>query len=1104
MGSSRSRGGDRPSGSGTARRQPWLLRHPREVLLFAVIVLAVLAVVGTGVNKRLTPTTLNVPGGTATEANQQLEEHFGPSASFAILLEGPPAALEEQGPRLVRALRAEPGVTTASPWDKGSVEGLRRSPEKALILADFHVDTKTAVNETVPHVEELLEETVTAPVTATQTGYPTLSRALQIETIDAAEHGELVALPILLIVLLLVFRSPIAAAIPLVFGAITVLSSRGVLYFLTSWFSIDAFALTVCTMIGLALGVDYALLMVSRFREELATGAEPVEAARRTRKHAGRTVVFAGSTLLLSMLVSLLVLPGSLLVSLAGTVCMVVVLSVLVATLAGPAVLTLAGANVDRWRIGSAATAERSGVMAFVNAALRRPLLAAVIVGGVLLALAAPAVGLKLGPPSPEQLPKDSPARQDQEKIAAAIGPGWSAAFTVVATNPNGPITDPGSMAALEHFQHKVAKFAGVKLVIGPQAATKPVEPLQELGNAVLSKKGNVGPVKELGHLGKELNVAAGGVGALRAGIGEASDGAGLLAQGSEHATEGAQLIARGLGRAASGSQRAIKAIERFAKGSEKLVEFELEAAIGSQEIRAATETFVGPNLRYGALRVQRALVKKLLTEANETVPGLLKPVQQTVERLQAAEAKLKEAAAGDPAAAAALGDVQAALAAMTGTDPATGAPYEAGYAGLTAEIESLERRLGKDGEEAHTVAQYLNSTITEMHRVSNQTGRLIEGLYKIHKGTNTLAHGANKLANAAGGLGKGLERLSGGTTALVKGLVQLSGGAEALEQNLAEGVPKSEPLETGLEEASVQVLEGKTRINRQATKVAETTPGLFNSGYFVLSALDGTPPMTRNRVGQTINLDRGGQSTAMVVFPNYEFNSPGSIALNKKLNAAAGELAQNASLQTGVAGSAALLNDYSKIIRDRLPLIIAVITLATFLVLVVVLRAVLLAAIAVGLNLLSVSVAFGVLTILFHVPEDWPLGGHEYVEGIGACMIFALVFGLSIDYAVFLLSRMRERYEAGDDNATAVRFGLEKTARVITGAAAIMLAVFIVFAGASIATVSQLGIGLTVAVVLDATVVRIVLLPALMLLLGDRVWWLPRPLQRVLPRFEV
>ena len=191
-----------------------------------------------------------------------------------------------------------------------------------------------------------------------------------------------------------------------------------------------------------------------------------------------------------------------------------------------------------------------------------------------------------------------------------------------------------------------------MKVVIGPQAATKRVEPLQELGNTVLASKGNIGPVKELGHLGKELNVAAGGVGALRAGIGEAGDGAGLLALGSEHATEGAQMIAHGLARAAGGSQRAIDALERFAKGSEKLVEFELQAAIGAQQIRAATETLVGPNLRYNALRVQRIVVRKLLAEANETLPRLLAPAQVTVEKLQAAEAKLKEAAPTDPAAA--------------------------------------------------------------------------------------------------------------------------------------------------------------------------------------------------------------------------------------------------------------------------------------------------------------------------------------------------------------------------------------------------------------------------------------------------------------------
>jgi RND superfamily putative drug exporter len=240
------------------------------------------------------------------------------------------------------------------------------------------------------------------------------------------------------------------------------------------------------------------------------------------------------------------------------------------------------------------------------------------------------------------------------------------------------------------------------------------------------------------------------------------------------------------------------------------------------------------------------------------------------------------------------------------------------------------------------------------------------------------------------------------------------------------------------------------------------------------------------------------------VVIPRYTFNTLGSAALNDRLKRAAARLAGATGASTGVTGGAAELIDYTNEISSRIPIVIAVITFATFLVLVFILRAVLLAALAVALNLVTVAVAFGVLTLLFNVPEGWPLGGHTYVDAISAAGIFGIVFGLSIDYAVFLLMRMREHYENGASSEEAIFFGLEKTARVITGAAAIMTAVFAVFAAAKIATVSQLGVGLAVAVLLDATVVRIVLLPSLMLMLGERVWWLPQWLEKSLPKIDL
>lgn len=1074
------------------------------MLAVAALALAALAAIGTGVENRLDPTTLTVPGTDSSRANDLLRERFGDTAPFAILLRGPAAALDRQGPRLVRALRRDPRVTTLSPWDRGNVAQLRPDPRRALILADFHVDTKTAVDDTVDRLNRILAEEIRLPVRSTQTGYATLSRAIQDESISASERGELLALPFLLIVLLLVFRSPIAAAIPLAFGALTVVASRGILYFLTSWFDIDAFALTVCTMMGLALGVDYALLMVSRFREELAGGFDPVEAARRTRHTAGRTTVFAGSTLLISMIVALFVVPGPLLASLAGTVAMVVILSVLVATVVGPALLVLTGPNLDRWRIGPAPNGD-SRLMATVSAALRRPVLASLLIGGVVLLLAAPAVALRLGPPSPEQLATDAPARQDAELVDEAIGSGFGAPFQVVAVNRDGPITDAKSLDALTRFQRRIAALPGVQIVVGPAQVAKRTDRLRELGNAVFASDGEIGPVRELGRLGRSLGVAAGGVEQLRGGISEASAGAGLLAQGSDRAAEGAQLIANGLGRATSGSQRAMSALDRFARASRRLLVAQERAALGGLQLKLAARDLGGANLRVNGLNRARKVEKSLSSEANTTLPRLIPPAKVADEQLKTAMAQLQGMTVGkeDPNYAAALEAVRRAAAAVSGTDPVSGAPYAVDYTGLPAELEALQARLLEDLENSKHVTSWLQSTLINLAKFANAAERLSEGLYDIQAASKKLADGAARLDRAAHDLGGGLARLSGGALALVGGIQRLGGGAEALESGLAAAFERSAPLQSGLQRARVRVLGGKARVRRQVRRVSDATPGIFNSGYFVLSELDGAPPGARQAAGETIDL-RSGQAASMLVVSKFSFNTPGSIALNKRLKEEAAELAEESGLTTGVAGGAAQLNEYSKVTRERIPFVIAAITLVTFLVLIVVLRAIPLAALAVGLNLATVGVAFGVLTALGELPADLPLGGHSYVDAVGATMIFGIVFGLSIDYAVFLLTRMREHHDRHGDNAAAIEFGLAKTARVITGAAAIMMAVFIVFAGAPIASVSQLGVGLTVAVILDATVVRIVLLPALMLLIGDRVWWLPRGLDRMLPRFEV
>ena len=211
--------------------------------------------------------------------------------------------------------------------------------------------------------------------------------------------------------------------------------------------------------------------------------------------------------------------------------------------------------------------------------------------------------------------------------------------------------------------------------------------------------------------------------------------------------------------------------------------------------------------------------------------------------------------------------------------------------------------------------------------------------------------------------------------------------------------------------------------------------------------------------------------------------------------------------LDVAVTGLVAIGIDFSDYLQVRLPLFIGVVLALSFLLLMTVFRSVLVPLKAVIMNLLSIAAAYGLVVAIF----QWGWGASLVGVGEGGpiepfvpMMMFAIVFGLSMDYEVFLLSRIKENYDQSRDNARAVADGLAATARVITAAAIIMVFVFGSFILESDRVIKLFGIGLASAVLLDASVVRMVLVPATMELLGDRNWWLPRWLDRILPRINV
>ena len=196
--------------------------------------------------------------------------------------------------------------------------------------------------------------------------------------------------------------------------------------------------------------------------------------------------------------------------------------------------------------------------------------------------------------------------------------------------------------------------------------------------------------------------------------------------------------------------------------------------------------------------------------------------------------------------------------------------------------------------------------------------------------------------------------------------------------------------------------------------------------------------------------------------------------------------------------GMTAGSKDFNDVMQSRLPIVFAFVLGLAFILLLVTFRSIVIPIKAIVLNLLSVGASYGILTLVFQDGHGESLLGFQSLGGITSWLplfLFVILFGLSMDYHVFILSRIREAVDAGMSTDRAVAHGIKQTAGVVTSAAIVMVAVFGIFATLSSMEFKQMGVGLAAAILIDATIVRAVLLPATMKLLGDWNWYLPRKL---------
>ncbi|MBV9195008.1 MAG: MMPL family transporter [Solirubrobacterales bacterium] len=256
------------------------------------------------------------------------------------------------------------------------------------------------------------------------------------------------------------------------------------------------------------------------------------------------------------------------------------------------------------------------------------------------------------------------------------------------------------------------------------------------------------------------------------------------------------------------------------------------------------------------------------------------------------------------------------------------------------------------------------------------------------------------------------------------------------------------------------------------------------------------------------VQLDQAGTSA---YFNTISKSGPAETATTKLVDtlrtSVIPEAEKGNDLRAYVGGSTAAYDDLASKISSKLPLQIIVVIALSFLLLILAFRTVVIPAQAAVMNLLSIGAAYGVLTAVFQY--GWlsgviGLSGPVPIVSYVPLFMFAILFGLSMDYEVFLVSQIEEHVHAGEDNRSSVVSGLVTSARVITAAALIMVFVFGSFVLNGDPTVKQFGVGLAVAVILDATVVRCLLVPALMVLMGKLNWYFPRPLERLVPRISI
>ncbi|WP_024758355.1 MMPL family transporter [Streptomyces exfoliatus] len=452
--------------------------RPRLTLLVALVLTALAVLAGGGVADRMGSGGWEDPTAESTYATEALAREFpGSQPNLLLLLDAGEAgadapAVAAEARRLAERLDAEPGVDgVGSYWSTGSPALRSEDGRQALIAARIAGEEKDAaavLDRIAPEYRG-----THGPVEVTLGGGLAVRHEMQVIIQEDLLRAELIALPLTLVLLVMVFGSAVAALLPLGVGIVAILGTNAVLRGITEFTDVSVFAQNLTTALGLGLAIDYALFVVRRYREELAAGADTYTAVRTTLRTAGRTVLFSALTVAVS-LSAMLVFPQYFLRSFAYAGIAVVVLAATAALTLLPAALVLLGDRVNaldlrrllrRGRPPRQDAAEGSGWARAADLVMRRAPVFAVATAAGLVLLGLPFLGVKFGTADDRQLPATATSRVVQDQLRDGFPGDPGGAITVLAEGRATP-------AQYGAYRERIAALDGVGRVDGPVTAS--------------------------------------------------------------------------------------------------------------------------------------------------------------------------------------------------------------------------------------------------------------------------------------------------------------------------------------------------------------------------------------------------------------------------------------------------------------------------------------------------------------------------------------------------------------------------------------------------------------------------------------------------------